>query len=126
MPEGVRRLSRGQPVQVPSQPPGLWLMLLRMSLGLLLANHLVTSLRTSPSLRCAGLLALAVGIWVGLFTPILSLIALLIEASLALAGHRTSSLNCLVTMGLCLATAMLGSGGYSVDGLLFGKRRVLL
>jgi hypothetical protein len=31
-----------------------------------------------------------------------------------------------VTLALCVSTAILGSGAYSMDGVLFGRRRVIL
>ena len=112
--------------QYPRSRLGMGLLLLRASLGLLLvSNHWTFSLATSSALSIT-LLALAFGIWFGLFTPLLSLTAFLMELGVALTACRTPPVISVAILGLCLATAMLGAGGYSVDGLLFGKRRVLL
>ena len=112
--------------QYPRSRLGIGSLLLRASLGLLLVSNQWTFSHATSNAINTTLLALAFGIWVGLFTPLLSLTAFLIELGIALTACRTPPVISVVILGLCLATAMLGAGGYSVDGLLFGKRRVLL
>ena len=112
----------------PTGAPGCGLVLLRVVAALSLqadaAGHLVLTQHASSPGVASILLSLA--LLVGLFTPIVALLAAAIEASMFVTG--TSAGIALMLQGplICVALALLGPCGYSLDARLFGSRVVIL
>jgi hypothetical protein len=112
----------------PTGAPGCGLVLLRVVAALSLqadaSGHLV--LTQQASIPGVALILLSLALLVGLFTPVVALFAAVIEA--AMLGSSTSTGIALMLQGpmLCVALALLGPGGYSLDARLFGSRVVVL
>jgi hypothetical protein len=110
----------------PTGPPGIALLLLRISLAVAVLDGGPSCLDPRPpNLVCIALAGLSVLLCLGLLTPIVSIIVFAIELLvffLVGAGEwRFFVLVCLTAVAL----AMLGPGAYSVDSKLFGRREVV-
>ncbi len=98
-----------------------------MSAGvLLLTNGWSDSAFKSPGLVLIMSGVLCLGLCAGIFTPHFSVAAALTGVCFLIFGLETPSVGTVLVPVLGVATAILGAGGYSVDGLLFGRRRVIL
>lgn len=112
----------------PTAAPGCGLVLLRVVAALSLqadaSGHLV--LTQHASIPGVALILLSLALLVGLFTPVAALLAAVIEAAMLDSG--TSAGIALMLQGpmICVALALLGPGGYSLDARLFGSRVVVL
>jgi putative oxidoreductase len=78
---------------------------------------------TGTLLRCVSF-AVAVLLWVGLWTPIAATAGAVIQISSITFDHGCTSPS-LVAGALGLALAMLGPGAWSVDARMFGRKRIL-
>jgi hypothetical protein len=111
----------------PRNLAGLALLLLRASVGLLLlANVHGETLLTNPDIVAIVAATLCFGLCLGIFTPLLSSLAFLGGIGYIIWLPAGPLLIGLVTLLLCVSTAILGAGAYSIDGILFGPRRVIL
>ena len=112
----------------PTGAPGCGLVLLRVVAALSLqadaSGNLV--LTQHASIPGVALILLSLALLVGLFTPVVALLAAMIEA--AMLGSSTSPGMALMLQGpvICVTLALLGPGGYSLDARLFGSRVVVL
>jgi hypothetical protein len=112
----------------PTGAPGCGLVLLRLVAALSLqadpSGHL--ALTQHASIPGVALILLSLALLVGLFTPVVALLAAAIEATLL--GVSGSAGIALTLQGpmICVALALLGPGGYSLDARLFGSRVVVL
>ena len=112
----------------PTGAPGCGLVLLRVVAALSLqadaSGHLV--LTQHASVPGVALILLSIALLVGLFTPVVALVAAAIEATML--GTSASAGIALMLQGpmICVALALLGPGGYSLDARLFGSRVVVL
>ena len=112
----------------PTGAPGCGLVLLRVVAALSLqadaSGHLV--LTQHASVPGVALILLSIALLVGLFTPVVALVAAAIEATML--GTNESAGIALMLQGpmICVALALLGPGGYSLDARLFGSRVVVL
>ncbi len=113
--------------QYPRNLVGVALLLLRLSVGLLLVFCVHTG-RTNDatSLLTVFTAAICVGLCVGIMTEALSGIALISGLILLCTVPNYWSLVTVVTLLLCATTTLLGAGAYSLDGVLFGRRRIIL
>jgi uncharacterized membrane protein YphA (DoxX/SURF4 family) len=111
----------------PNGWPGRGLLLLRVVAGILVVSDGITGLMGAPKLEsgalqaitaCAGIFLLA-----GLWTPIAAALVAITELGIALSGtaHLRSTLL-LAAIGSALA--FLGPGAWSIDALLFGRKRL--
>lgn len=112
----------------PTGAPGCGLVLLRVVAALSLqadaSGHLV--LTQHASIPGVALILLSIALLVGLLTPVVALVAAGIEATML--GTSASAGIALMLQGpmICVALALLGPGGYSLDARLFGSRVVVL
>jgi hypothetical protein len=112
----------------PTGAPGCGLVLLRVVAALSLqadaSGHLV--LTQHASIPGVALILLSIALLVGLLTPVVALVAAAIEATML--GTSASAGIALMLQGpmICVALALLGPGGYSLDARLFGSRVVVL
>ncbi len=111
----------------PRNLAGVALLFLRAAVGLLLlANVHGETLLTSPNIVTIIAAALCLGLCVGILTPLLSCCALLGGIGYLVWLPAGPFLMGIVTLMLCVSTTILGAGAYSLDGVLFGPRRVIL
>jgi len=74
-------------------------------------------------LRLASLV-LAVLLLVGLATPVAGIVDAAIQVGVMILDERYDSL-CMVAAALGIALAMLGPGAWSLDALVFGRKRIV-
>jgi hypothetical protein len=111
----------------PRDLAGLALLLLRVAVALLLlVNVQGESWFKHSGAAIIFAVAIGIGFCAGIFTPLLSGAAFVGWAAYLFWIPGPPSLLRVVTLMLCLSTAILGAGAYSVDGVLFGRRRVIL
>ena len=111
----------------PTARPGAALLLLRVALAIMLVQT-----TTSPLLAWGGewaaLAPAAVGITlcVGFLTPGAAVLSVALEVGSSLTGNRSFEAWHLCAILDAVALGLLGPGGYSIDGKLFGRRLVVL
>ena len=122
----------------PNRAPGIGLLLLRVATGVTLIAHssFIVQMQDLHILAAAlGLLAFSSGLALlaGFLTPIVSIVALVIIAGTGLswfpafnggviAGNHLS----LDVAVMAAAVALLGPGAFSVDALIFGRRKIII
>jgi hypothetical protein len=107
--------------------PGIALLVLRASVAALImieAQH--QHLFSAPSIVTILLGAIGVGLGLGILTALCGVAAIVAGISLLLTGHVGPSNSGMVALALCLVVSILGPGVYSLDCLLFGRRRIVL
>jgi putative oxidoreductase len=99
--------------------PGIGLLLLRLVVGTALIS------RAFVRLNALDLFAIAVGVLliIGLWTPILSVLAAIVGVWGASEQPGDPWANIMLA-GIGIALALLGPGAWSVDGRLFGWKRI--
>jgi uncharacterized membrane protein YphA (DoxX/SURF4 family) len=122
----------------PNRAPGIGLLLLRVATGLTLIAHASFIVQTQD----VGIVAVAMGLLAflsglallaGFLTPVASILALIIIAGTGLcwfpafnggviAGNHLS----LDVAVMAAAAALLGPGAFSVDALMFGRRKIII
>jgi putative oxidoreductase len=111
----------------PNSWPGFGLLILRFATGLSLG---ALAYAAGDLADTAGVLArcvvggVAVLIWIGLWTPLAALAAAAIQIIVIIFGHRFE-LSLVVFAAAGLSLAMLGPGAWSIDALLFGRKRIM-
>ncbi len=111
----------------PNSWPGLGLLILRFATGLSLAAvaHVAGALAEPAGLLARSVVdAVAVLIWIGLWTPLAAVAGAAIQIILNTVG-RSFELSLLVYAAVGVALAMLGPGAWSCDARLFGRKRIL-
>jgi putative oxidoreductase len=111
----------------PSSWPAAGLLLLRLAVGLPLildALPSLTAFTVATWVRVPAALS-AVLLLVGLWTPIASAAQVVLEAAFILLG--TGPLDVHLTRAVIgVSLALLGPGAWSVDSLLYGRKRINL
>jgi putative oxidoreductase len=111
----------------PNGWPGSGLLILRLAAsGLLLSQgtaRLVQGARweaiTPASVGIGAGLLMLIGLW----TPVNCLMAVISESWLLLVGNIAPE-PAILLLSISVAVAMLGPGSWSIDAILFGRRRV--
>jgi hypothetical protein len=110
----------------PTGRPGVALLLLRFGLSALLLGGMWGSV-VRPGMPWVMLAqwAIVVALWLGVLTPVVTLIFMVIEVSTLLcAGAPLQAMHtCVIFNGVALA--LLGPGAYSIDARLFGRQRII-
>jgi putative oxidoreductase len=107
--------------------PGAGLLMLRVVAGIALATHGVTTLKGGPSIGVTVLQVLAIGggilLFAGLWTPIAGALVAVVALLHALWQPGDPWIHILLgTLGAALA--LIGPGAWSIDGRLFGWKRI--
>ena len=122
----------------PSGAPGFGLLLLRLAVAAVLAEHAGACLfdaGASSGAWMVGVLAAAAAVLLalGFLTPLSAASAVVIAAGLALRVLPSPSRSAFgvgaATLAVTLAAAalaLLGPGGFSVDAALFGRREITI
>jgi hypothetical protein len=106
---------------------GIALLLLRVSVGVLLLFSVQGGiLCTEPLFVILLVSILSIGLAVGITTPMVGVAAALSRVALFLFVPAERSVVCVITLILCAVVSILGAGAYSFDGVLFGRRRIIL
>lgn len=106
---------------------GAALLVLRTSVAVhILIEAQRQHLFAEPSIVTILLGILGVGLSLGILTTLCGIVAILGGVSLLLTGHIGASDCGIVTLFLCASVSILGPGVYSLDWILFGRRRIVL
>jgi putative oxidoreductase len=111
----------------PNGWPGRGLLVLRLAASSFLLMHGVA--RLLPSSRSEATAPASMGIagglliFIGLWTPVSCLLAVVAESWLLLVGGVASQ-PAILLISISVAVAMLGPGSWSIDAVLFGRRRL--
>jgi putative oxidoreductase len=111
----------------PSDWPGAGLLLLRLTAGVPLVIGGISEIRGAPQSATLALAAAAVvsGILVvvGLWTPVAASLGTLLELWLVFSrtGYQETPI---LLASITASLAMLGPGAWSIDGRLFGRKRI--
>jgi putative oxidoreductase len=111
----------------PNGWPGSGLLLLRLAAGGLLLGHGVTWLVAGPRSGAItpAILSITAGLLIltGFWTPVGSLMAVISESWMLLVGGVMPQ-TAILLISISVALAMLGPGSWSIDAVLFGRRRL--
>jgi uncharacterized membrane protein YphA (DoxX/SURF4 family) len=111
----------------PNGWPGAGLMVLRLVAGGFLLTQ--GDARFSPGAGWVAITPAIIGIaaallmLIGLWTPVGCLFAVVEESWLLLLG-RVAPQSAILLLSISVAVAMLGPGSWSIDAVLFGRRRL--
>jgi hypothetical protein len=109
----------------PAGAAGVGLLILRFCAALMLVRSSVLSFTPAlPFWVSAVLFVPVVLLCVGAFTPVACIASGLIQITLLVAS-RGDPLEVISTLGVTSALLFLGPGAFSVDGRIFGRRRIL-
>lgn len=107
----------------PSGPAGVALLLLRLSVASLMVAMIY--LNSPPPWLSICVAIVAVALLVGLFTRIVATLCAAVVMLFFLKHHgREIDMVIVLHAASALAVALLGSGAYSIDAYLFGRRVV--
>jgi uncharacterized membrane protein YphA (DoxX/SURF4 family) len=111
----------------PNGWPGAGLLVLRIASGAYLLTNGITTIAVSGA-SSLGSLAFASTIpggllLIGLWTPVVGILTALLEALMILKTIEEPKEGILLIC-VCAAIAMLGPGCWSIDSVLFGRRRL--
>ena len=111
----------------PTGQPGIALMLLRVALGILLMNSIVEqSVPAAASWILGASAAVALALCVGFLTPVMAALCVGIQIVAFIMHSQVIEAVHLCIIFEAIALALLGPGGYSIDGKLFGRRLVVI
>jgi uncharacterized membrane protein YphA (DoxX/SURF4 family) len=105
---------------------GLGLVMLRVTVaGVIIAFESNQSMGGPSSILSFAAIAVAILIALGFFTSLSSAIVALLVVTSLFVSHSGRMAN-LIIAALCVSLSMLGGGAYSIDGLLHGRRRIIV
>jgi putative oxidoreductase len=113
----------------PSGRPGIGLLLLRLAAGgSLIAERIIRMMPVpvSPSWEAQSTLILVgVCICLGFWTPVMGALEAAAELLMAFSHPAAYEVHVLLAV-LALSLVMLGPGAWSIDALLFGRKRIAI
>jgi putative oxidoreductase len=111
--------------------PGLGLLLLRLLTAVALIHFGIAGVLAAPSLAIVILqitgIAAGVLLLIGLWTPVAGTLAAVVKVLIALSrfsSHSGDPWIAIIQAVLGTALAMVGPGAWSIDALLFGRKRI--
>ena len=112
--------------------PGTGLLLLRLLTGFALIHFGIANLRQDPPLAAAVLQTVGIGagilLLVGLWTPLAGALAATVKICIGFMqyfSHSNDPWILILQAVLSAVLAMVGPGAWSIDALLFGRKRIL-
>lgn len=110
----------------PAGAAGFGLLILRLcAAGMLVRNAVLTSAPELPFSEAAALFVLVVLLCIGVFTPAACIAAGLAQITLLICAAHGDPFEVVSAVGVTSALLLLGPGAFSVDGRMFGRRRIL-
>jgi hypothetical protein len=106
----------------PQGGPGVALLLLRISVVAFLIIIAVNYYGSYHGLVLAAVLLISVSLLIGLITPYLCSIAIVLVIGNMIINPNTSSIVCVIAIANAAALGLLGPGAYSLDSKLFGRQ----
>jgi len=109
----------------PAGAAGLGLVILRLCAAAMLVHSVV--LIAAPALswwESAALLVLLGALCIGVFTPAACIASVLVQVLLLIWMFPRGLFETVFSVALTLSLLLLGPGAFSVDGRLFGRRRI--
>lgn len=111
----------------PAGAAGFGLLILRLcAAAMLVRNTVLIGTPALPWWGTVALLVLVVALCIGLFTPASSIASGLAQIVLLIWTARGDPFEVVSSVGVTCALLLLGPGAFSVDGRMFGRRRILL
>jgi len=111
----------------PAGAAGFGLLILRLcAAAMLVRNAVLIATPTLPLLETVTLLALVVALCIGLFTPAACIASGLAQIVLLIWAAHGYLFEVVSSLGVTWALLLLGPGAFSVDGRIFGRRRIRL
>jgi hypothetical protein len=111
----------------PAGAAGFGLIILRLCAAAMLVRNVVLIAAPTLSWWETGALLVVVGaMCFGAFTPAACIASVLTQIALLLWAFPRGLLETAFSVGLTLSLLLLGPGAFSVDGRLFGRRRIRL
>jgi uncharacterized membrane protein YphA (DoxX/SURF4 family) len=111
----------------PAGAAGFGLMILRLCAAAMLVRNVV--LMAAPVLswwETGALLVMVGALCIGVFTPAACIVSVLTQIAVLMWAFPRGLFETAVSVGLTLSLLLLGPGAFSVDGRLFGRRRIQL
>jgi putative oxidoreductase len=112
--------------------PGTGLLLLRLLTGFTLIHFGIANLRQDPPLATVVLQTIGIGagifLLVGFWTPLAGALAATVKVCIVLMryfSHPDDPWIPIIQAVLSAVLAMVGPGAWSIDALLFGRKRIL-
>jgi len=105
--------------------PGVGLLLLRVAVAAKALTCAVADHGQMAGWAVVSLTALAVVVSVGMLTPVVSVLAIMVQLAAARSLGAVDAYDTFVSVLVAGALAALGPGAYSVDARRFGRRIVL-
>jgi hypothetical protein len=106
----------------PQGGPGVALFLLRISVVAFLVILAVNYNGPFHRLVFAGVLLISFFLLIGVLTPVLCVIGVVLVVVNLIINPQVSIVLCVIAIANAIALALLGPGAYSVDSKLFGRR----
>ena len=111
----------------PAGAAGFGLLILRLcAAGMLVRNAVLISAPELPFSEAAALFVLVALLCIGAFTPAACIASGLAQITLLICAAHGNPFEVVSAVGVTLALLLLGPGAFSVDGRMFGRRRILL
>jgi putative oxidoreductase len=111
----------------PNGWPGRGLLVLRLAVGGMLLANGIAWLAAAPQRNgtAPAIVGIAAGLLmlIGLWTPVGSVLAVISQSWTLLVGGVMLQ-TAILLLSISVAVAMLGPGAWSIDSLLFGRRRL--
>jgi hypothetical protein len=110
----------------PTARPGFALFVLRVALSVLLLDGVLGPLdRLGSAWVLLAPWSVAVGLWLGFLTPVVTVLCIIIEFSTWLSSAGTLQAVHICAILDAFALTLLGPGAYSLDARLFGRRKIV-
>ena len=111
----------------PAGTAGFGLLILRVcAAAMLVRNALLTATPGLPLWGTVALLLLVVALCIGVFTPAACIASGLAQIVLLIEAAHGDLFAVVCSVGVTLALLLLGPGAFSLDGRMFGRRRIHL
>ncbi|WP_222439770.1 hypothetical protein [Alloacidobacterium dinghuense] len=109
----------------PAGAPGIGLLILRLcAAATLVRNAVLIAAPALPWWGSVALLVLVVGLCIGVFTPAACIASILAQIVLLIWAAHGDPFEFVFSLSVTWALLFLGPGAFSLDGRMFGRRRI--